>query len=313
MTAFSDVANSKKIKNAFSSFSIILIVICFSVLLSSDISEYAKEGLGLCFNVVIGSVFPFMILTDFISSLSCFGENGIIRKVFERLFKINGYAVSAFVVGALCGFPLGVKVAADLYRAGAISKEECERLIGFSNNTGPAFLISGIGIGLRDSFTDGVILYFSMLISAIITGIFFSRGHSPTRRKTEYKPQKFSLPSSVKSSVKNTLTVSGFVVLFSVILGIVSIFVKNPFLLSALSSFLEVSNSSRFFAESPFFSRDPSLLLTSFAVSFAGLSVHMQAKSFFIGTDISMKIYYAEKLFQGVISALVTLLFVLLL
>ena len=313
MTAFTEVATAKKFKSAFYSFSLILIVICFSALLSPNISKYTKDGLSLCFNVVIGSVFPFMILTDFISAYSCFDGIRVIRIGFEKLFKINGYAVSAFLVGALCGFPLGVKVAADLYRQGIISKNECERLIGFSNNTGPAFLISGIGIGLRGSFSDGLILYFSMLISAIITGVLFSLGRLPTTQATERSIHKFSLPESVSRSVKNTLTVSGFVVLFSVISGIISIFVKNPFLYSALLSLLEVSGASRFFADISLFSRDFSLILTSFAVSFAGFSVHMQAKSFFIGTDISMRIYYMEKLLQGLISAFITSLVVFIL
>ena len=56
---------------------------------------------------------------------------------------------------------------AERYKVVKISKNECERLIGFSNNASPAFVISGVGYALFGSIRIGVFLYILSFISSI--------------------------------------------------------------------------------------------------------------------------------------------------
>ena len=55
-----------------------LIILLFAAVCASTLSpfvnEFTKSALSLCFSVVIGSVFPFMILTDVISTQTHFDE-----------------------------------------------------------------------------------------------------------------------------------------------------------------------------------------------------------------------------------------------
>ena len=287
-----------------------LLLLFISVLFAPEISKHVNDGLRLCFNVIIGAVFPFMILTDIITATSSFEKINWLRRLFQAAFKINGCAVSAFIVGIFCGFPLGVKVSVDLYKSGYISKEECERLIGFSNNSGPAFIISGIGAGMRGSITDGVILYVSMVISSIICGLILSRNKSPSYHKFNLTDMSYSFSKSVKSSSLNTLYVCGFIIFFSIVCGTLKSLIANELLFSLIIPFVEISNSAKALSVSTTISRSGQMLLTSFAVSFSGISVHMQAKSFIIGTDILMKKYYSTKLLQGVIASFITLILV---
>lgn len=288
-----------------------VISILLSVLFAPYILIYVNEGLRLCFNVIIGSVFPFMIITDIIMATTHFERIDLLRKVFEHLFKINGYAISAFIIGIVCGFPLGVKVSIDLYRCGCISKDECERLIGFCNNTGPAFIISGIGVGMRGSICDGVILYFSMIFSAIICGLISGRNKKISCQNTNKANLSFEFSTSVKAAALNTLYICAFIVFFSIVCGFLDSIIKNELMYSAIIPFIEISNSAKILSQCKFFTRNIQMILTSFAISFSGISVHMQAKSFIIGTDISMITYYKTKLLQGVISALITSLLVI--
>ena len=110
---------------------------------SDKIAHSVRSALSLCANVIIPSVFPFMILSEFMYSFLSFGALNRAGAVFERLFKINRCGIYPFLLGLTCGFPLGVKCASDMYRGGLLTKGEAERLIGFCNNTGPAFLVSG--------------------------------------------------------------------------------------------------------------------------------------------------------------------------
>ena len=302
---------SVKIKNGLTLLITSVISIFISTLLAPHILKYVNDGLRLCFNVIIGSVFPFLILTDIIICTSHFENIKWLRLPFEKLFKINGCAISAFLIGIICGFPIGVKVSADLYKNGYISKNECERLIGFSNNTGPAFIISGIGFGMRGSIRDGIILYISMVVSAIISGLISGRNKKPSSKKTSKFKTNYNFSASVKSSALNTLYICAFIVLFSIVCGLVKSIVTNELLFSLIIPFIEVSNSAKILSKASLFSRDIGLILTSFAISFSGISVHMQAKSFLLGTDISMRFYYVTKFLQGCISAVITSIIIL--
>ncbi len=308
MTIQKEGENSKK---ALLSSALILAFAFFvSAFLSPKINEFTKSGLSLCFSVVIGSVFPFMLLTDLLVATAGFHNSKLIKIAFEKLFSINGAAISAFLCGIVCGFPIGVKVAADLYEAGTITKEECERLICFSNNTGPAFVISGIGVALLGSYRSGIIIYCSMVLSAVLIGILLGIGKSASHEASTQKKKDFSFVNSLKSATLSTLNISGFVVLFSIIFGLLSLFLKNRVIISLLSCFIEVSNAAKALALFSGFGNTVTASLISFAVSFSGLSVHLQAKSFLTTTDISMRKYYLMKLLQGVIAFFLTLIII---
>ena len=294
-------------RGIFSSFVILFFSVICSSLFSPLVNEFTKSALSLCFSVVIGSVFPFMILTDLISTQTHFEQILPLKALFERTFKINGHAFSAFLSGAVCGFPLGVKVAVDLYKREIITRDECERLIGFSNNTGPAFVISGIGVGLLHSYSIGIIIYISMIISAVLVGIIFGLRKRPSISKGALCESNFDFVASIKKGALGTLNVCGFVVIFSVISGIISLFVKNGTLFTLLTSFIEVSCSAKAISTCGF-GICLKTALSAFAVSFSGLSVHLQAKSFIADTDISMKTYYKMKLLQGVLAFIIAFL-----
>ncbi len=292
-----------------SSVTILSFAVVASVFLSPMVNEFTKSGLSLCFSVVVGSVFPFMILTDIIATKTHFENISPFRKLFEKLFNINGAAISAFIAGAVCGFPLGVKVATDLYKNGVITNEECERLIGFSNNTGPAFAISGIGVALLGSYTAGIVIYISMIISAIAVGFIFGIRQTPSCNTRTQQEVRFDFITSLKKATLNTLNICGFVVIFSVIFGLFTLIVKNSIALTLISPFIEVSNGAKTIAASSL-STELRIALSSFAVSFSGLSVHLQAKCFTSDSDISMKKYYKMKLLQGFLSFIITTLII---
>ncbi len=295
-------------KSGIAAIVIIIVSLFITLYLSTYILEYVKVGMRLCYSAVIGSVFPFIIITDILYSYADFGTITGLRYCFEKLFKINGYASGAFIIGILCGFPLGVRAAVRLYRDGLISRDECERLIGFSNNTGPAFVVSGIGAAMRGSFFDGIVLYVSMILSAICVGIITGRGKKATKNISDAKRSSFDLSESIRGAGLGTLNISAFVIFFSVICGILDLLIKSNFILAIILPFIEISNSAKMLSLIHIPNDAIDLLFTSFAVSFSGLSVHLQAKSFIHGTDIKMKTYYSSKLIQGFISVAITAL-----
>lgn len=278
--------------------------------LSNEIAQFAKSGVLLCFNIIVPSIFPFMIMTDFICSYVYFDRLRLPRYIFERLFKINGAGISAFIIGILCGFPIGAKISARLYKDGVITKDECERLICFTNNSGPAFLISGIGAGMLRSVRDGIIIYIIMIISAIIIGMIFSFGKKPCNFDDSINNNRlFKISEATASATSATMCVCSYVILFSVVCGILKMILGDglPYIISA--SFFEVSTAANQISSSEWLNWGAKATLISFAVSFSGISVHLQAKSLLSGSEISMKRYFIAKLLQGIIAAMLSGIF----
>ena len=52
------------------------------------------------------------------------------------------YGSYALLLGLICGYPMGAKLTADLFREGKITKSEAQYLLTFCNNPGPVFISS---------------------------------------------------------------------------------------------------------------------------------------------------------------------------
>ncbi len=282
----------------------IALTLAGSIFFSDEISHSVKSGLLLCANVVIPSVFPFIILSDILFNWVDFSTLDAIGIAFEKIFKINRAAASAYILGILCGFPLGVKAAVDLYNSGKITKNEAERLIGFSNNTGPAFLVSGVGMGLRGSVKEGIILYAVMVISSTVVGAAFSL-FAQNEERTSWESgavlSKFSLTASIKNAGINTLYVCSYLTFFACFCGLLRKLLGQTYLYLSLICLLEVGSATSILSKTRLLAPITSLSLSAFSVGFSGLSVHLQALSFLYGTDLKTGKYFIMKTLQGLI------------
>ena len=295
-------------KNGFLTFVLFAASFSASLLLSERIAHSVRSSLYLCANVIVPAVFPFMIISDIIrcwTAPSYFGRLGVL---FEKLFKINRNGLYPFMLGLICGFPLGVKSATELYKSGLLSKDEAERIIGFCNNTGPAFLISGIGAGLRKNAFEGLILYISMALSAVLLGIIFGIGKKVESAKITYKTESFSFTESIKSAGLGTLFICSFVTFFSTAVGLLRGAIGESYTYLMIIPFIEVGSATSILSKTKLITKKLSLTLTSFAVGFSGLSVHLQSLSYINTTDLSTKRYFMIKLFEGILCMTLTYL-----
>lgn len=308
MTHSQSIASNKASARKLIISLMLFLCVLLSVLFAENIADSVRVGMALCASSIIPAVFPFMILSDAIVTYMSFEKSGFLKRLFEKLFKVNGTGLTAFICGTLCGFPLGVKSAIDLYRRGSISKDEAERLIGFANNTGPAFLIAGVGASMRGSVRDGVLLYFSLLASAVLVGMLFGIKKYKSEFFSINTEQKFDIVESIKSSAINTLYICAFIVFFSVVVGLIKNAVSYEGLLAAMLPFVELGNAASFLSKCSL-SDTASLALTGFSAAFSGISVHMQSLIFIKETDISTRLYFPMKLLQGVFATILILIF----
>ncbi len=277
---------------------------------SDSLKQGAALGLKLSLGTIIPTLFPFFILSDLWVSYVRIKSDGIIAKAYRRLFGVSGSTLPAYLLGSLCGFPLGIKSAVTLYNNGSISKDELERLSGFANNPSAAFVISGIGAGLYKDIWLGVRFYFAVLLSSLTVGILFRSKEKTTKKTTLISGQSFDLVKSIQSAGISSLTVCCYIVFFSSVIGLLTEITKNPLILAITSSFIEITNASSLSAGLSVSYPNLKYVITAFALGFSGLSVHMQAFAI-LPAEISKTRYLLMKLVQGILCSIITLLLML--
>ncbi len=105
--------------------------------------QYAATGLNLWFQKMIPTLLPFMILSGILIRMNL--TEGFVRLVhplLHFLFRTSPNGSYTLIMGFLCGFPMGARIAGELYGSGKLSKWEAERLLAFCNNIGPIYFLS---------------------------------------------------------------------------------------------------------------------------------------------------------------------------
>lgn len=134
----------------------------------------AKSGLILWATSVVPSLFPFFIATELLSKTNIAHILGKFFNIFMKpIFNIRGEGSFAFIMGIISGYPIGAKIATSFRSNNILSKEECERLLSFTNNSGPLFIIGTVGIIMFGNTKIGLLLFITHILSCITVGIIF--------------------------------------------------------------------------------------------------------------------------------------------
>lgn len=310
-----------------------VIFIVTLVLYSNSNLQAAKEGLILWANNVVPSLFPFFVATEILCSTNIISFIGkILEKPVKELFNVPGEGAVALTMGIISGYPTGAKIVCDFKEKKICNKEEAERLLAFTNNSGPLFILGTVGISLFQDVKIGYFLLFSHIISCILVGLIFrnwkkrSYNTSSFKSKEENKKQISIrdlgeiLGNSIKHSIATILNIGGFVVIFSVIISILnssglflmignfceSLNIPKIFGTSLVSGIIELTNGVK--AISLLGSSKIVLCITSFMLGFGGISVLLQVYSIVVKSNISIRPYFYGKLLQGLLSMLITAL-----
>ncbi len=146
------------------------------LLFGADISQGVRCGLAVCGEVVIPSLFPFMVLANFIA----YGNGAdYLSKPFSGavkwLFRLPDKAVASVLLSFIGGYPVGAALASKLYTRREITLCDAECMLTFAVNASPAMVIFAVGNGMLGSAQLGALLYGVHILAAVINGILFSR------------------------------------------------------------------------------------------------------------------------------------------
>lgn len=322
-------------------FALIFLAFGASLLLFSTSNLPAiKKGLSLWANSVVPSLFPFFVATEALMNTNFVNFLGrFLNKIMNPLFNIRGEGSFGFIMGLISGYPVGAKIACDFRENNICSKEECERLLSFTNNSGPLFIVGTVGISMFGNSTIGLLLLITHILASITVGIIFrfwkfnlsSPDYSGNKNSNyrKYKNVTFSnlgevLGKSITNSISTILMIGGFIVIFSSIIsilkssGIINSFVllltpifnflhiDNSFIYGILTGLLEITNGISSISSINIKTISINIIITAFLLGFGGLSVLLQVLSITSKTDLSIKPYIYGKLLHGIIASFYT-------
>ena len=304
---FSGLETRNILKNRSDIFTLIIFSLgAFLIILKQNIVRDAiNMSLKICISAIIPSIFPFMILSDFLISNFYIDGNSRPARLFSKIFHINAIGLLPFLIGNICGFPLGAQIATRLYEEGGISRDEYDRLVPLCSNPSIAFVISGVGAGMRGSVMEGLILFIAVFAATVISGIIWRGRFSASDFHQNFTDSHFSLASSIKGAALSIIYVSAYIIFFSVLISFLKLMRLPTLLHVVLASFLEIGNAASLIASSDI--EMASMPLTAFSLAFSGLSVYMQVLCFSIGEKRN-KYYIKMKLTEGGIAFIVALL-----
>lgn len=323
-----------------------LIIILFTIsliLFSSSNLSAAKSGLVLWVNSVVPSLFPFFVATELLSYTNVISVLGsYLNFIMRPLFNVPGEGSFPFIMGIISGYPTGAKIVSKFKNDGICTDIEAERLIAFTNNSGPLFIIGTVGISLFGNVEIGILLIITHILACLTVGFIFrfwkyKSSINISHKKNIYSNKKSNanftslgkiMGASITSATRTVMLIGGFVVLFSVIIsiinssGILNLFCKiitpllellkiNPDFSSGLiSGIIELTNGVSIVSSIPEKAISTNIIICAFLLGFGGISVILQVFSIISEANISIKPYIIGKFLQGIFAALYTYLFI---
>lgn len=263
----------------------------------------ARAGLMLWFHDVLPLLLPFMLLS-----------NLFVLKI--RTKKTGAaYAIPVlFLLGLLCGYPLGAKMASDFTKEGYIKSSTAAILLPLCNNISPMFLSGYIGhIVLQDQFPFWFLLAVLYVPYVLVTSIAFLILHTINKHKqtsgylTKYIPQQ---PTSAQSndlllqSVIQITYVGLYIMICSILFALVCAIPNLPSDVSTvLCGILEITQGSTVLAASTFSPACKTALILA-CTSFGGISAFLQTLQVTKQSGLSMIYYFVVKCICGCMTGL---------
>lgn len=278
----------------------ILIMVTVLILDSKAAIAGAREGVTLCMQTLLPSLFPLLFTTSLLVPCMTFSHNGFSR-LLCWLFRIPAGSQGVLLTGLLGGYPVGARSVGQAFQDGQLTQQTASRMLIFCNASGPAFIF-GIGCNLFQSPRIPWLLWGIHILSCLITARLL--GPKNNELGSSRPPTAVSLPEALRCSLRGMAEICGWVILMRVLISIMSrwcLWYLPPVLRLIFTGLLELTNGCLCLSELS--SQGLSFVLNAAFLGFGGLCVALQ--TFSAAATVSTRLYLPGKLLQCCISILI--------
>ncbi len=276
----------------------VLCCLAVTVLLTSSAAavQGIRQGLLICGEVVIPSLFPFMVLAGFIARSGAADTlSAPLKKVICPLFKVPASACAVVVLSVVSGYPTGAALVSRLAAQGEIDRKTAARMLTFCVNAGPAMVVIAVGECMLGSVAVGWVLFACHIAASVIIGVVgarFAPKQAGKRGKAATEPIASAFVNATAEASTQMIMICGLVALFS------SVSVLLPNNAAFLMPLVEVTQGVKLLADS-----GKSAVAICAALGFSGACVICQVLSVSKGL-ISIGALVLSRVIHAVLSGL---------
>ncbi|MDO4476492.1 MAG: hypothetical protein Q4B93_00810 [Clostridia bacterium] len=314
--------NIKNLKNSLPL--IIMIFILIGIISNTSVASLgAHKGILYCVNTLIPSLFIFMIFTSFIvNSGATQNLSKILNPVTKFLFYLPGCTAPIIILSLIGGYPVGARGAKSLYESKEINTEQLNRLMTFSVNAGPAFIIEIVGNILLKNYKLGCLIFIVQVVLSLSIGIisgilarqknlnFYFNENVGKNKKPNISD---SLIKSCSDTSKSIIVMSALIVVFYTLIEILKsslltkdilnhFFTSNDSINNFRTIFISILEMTSGCNEVIYKSAPTGIIF--FAVGFGGICAHLQIKSIFGEDDFNFIKFTVYRLLNGLLTVL---------
>lgn len=271
-------------------------------------AQGVRDGLSLCGQVVIPSLFPFLVLSAFLVQSGLAQRAGrLLSPLTQAVFRLPGAAGSAVFMSLIGGYPIGARMTAQLLDASLVTERQARRMLLFCVNSGPAFLISAVGAAMLQSRRAGFLLCAALTSSALLTG-FFTR-FLPQREAGRPQPEQQAaqpacsmagaLVEAAAQGCAGIVSVCVWVILFSCAAALLRLLPLSEPALLLVQCLLEVTSGCAGAA-----GKAP-LPVLAFILGWGGLCVHCQILRDVSKAGLSLSLFFCARVTNGLLASLI--------
>ncbi len=269
---------------------------------SSRIADGIRDGLMLCAQVVIPSLFPFMVMSEFATRS---GAADLLLKPLAKLLapllRLPRQACSSVLLSFFSGYPTGASLVARLLESKVVDAVTAARMMTYCVNAGPAMILFAVSGCMLGSARVGWVLLASHLAASLLIGIVTARfaalPQGAATKTVQNENGADAFVNGTAAACRQMLTICGFVALFSSIMSVL------PEKAAFLYPLLEVTKGCEWLALSGY-----GAPVIAAALGFGGVSVMFQVLSMAKGCVSFVRLLLSRLCHAGLSAALCTFL-----
>lgn len=287
----------------------VCMILLLLIVFPTECRNGAANGVFLCIQVLIPSLFPFMVLSGFVVSSGLSSRiPRVVKKAVNVLFGLPGDAAAVILLSLVGGYPVGAKGINSLYKEKLISESQAKRMAMFCVASGPGFLVTYLGAAMLGNTSVGYILLSAQTVSVLILGVlarFWVKATLSDNNKNS-KLREIRIPEaltiSVRDGIRSCAGMCGLVVLFGTLCEVFLTLTENSPELWGLAALIEITMGTKILTEGY-----PTVLLSA-ACGFGGLCVHFQVFQQLGDIKVPKCKFYIFRVLQAILSGVFTYL-----
>ncbi len=209
--------------------------------------RFASDGLILWYQTVVPTLLPCMLISSLmVQTNAASGLISLIHPLLGRLLGTSPEGTYCFLIGMLCGYPMGAKTCADMICARRLSLEEGKYLMAFLHFPSPMFVtgyIASANLILPSSVPIFAAVYLPFIPLSLLSrrkhprsGLSFVPAEKETRARIRLTPSV--LDQVITSSSAVMLKIGIYMMIFTILAGFANMLPLPPFLFHLPSEFL---------------------------------------------------------------------------